>query len=490
MLHGRSGPTPPRGDDAGPGEPVNPAARCSHRCVIATESRAALGPAFEPEARGHERVGQSGGDALRLGRDDDTTEERNLPPRAADEQAVQRCGESGARHAAGAAWSMGGGGDPLDRAPGRDPDPLPGDEGDIRPSAPGEALRVGDADRYCLGHTSHILDISISLCHFGSMDQVLAPLRAIAEPTRLRLVALCAAGEWCVTDLVEILGQSQPRLSRHLKLLCDAGVLVRQPEGANVYLRLAAEGPGAALAAAALAALPADDPVRAADRRRAAARAADRAREAIAAFQDNPAAWDEMRALGLPASAIEEALLARLPAGRLGRVLDIGCGTGRMLSLLAPRADSVMGIDLSRRMLALARARIGAEGLGNCTVRQGDMARLPLPDVSFDLVLLCMVLHYADDPAAVLAEAARVTAPGGTVAVIDLAPHERDDLIRRLAHTAPGLSAAAVAAPLADAGLVVAPPVTIGGSLPVLIHLAAAPADAPRPSAVPASFVL
>lgn len=323
------------------------------------------------------------------------------------------------------------------------------------------------------------------------MDSVLSPLRAVAEPTRLRLVALCAGGEWCVSDLVEILGQSQPRLSRHLKLLCDAGVLTRQPEGANVYLRLAADGPGAAIAAAALAAIPADDALIAADRRRAAARGADRAREAIAAFRDNPAAWDEMRALDLPVRAIEAALLARLPAGRLGRVLDIGCGTGRMMSLLSPRADSVLGIDLSRRMLALARSRIAGEGLANCTVRQADMARIPSPDRSFDLVLLCMVLHYADDPAAVLAEAARLVAPGGQLTVIDLAPHGRDDLIRRLAHRIPGLSEAAVAKPLAEAGLTLSPPTVVHGPLSVLVHAASAPAAAmPARADARATFAL
>jgi ArsR family transcriptional regulator len=330
----------------------------------------------------------------------------------------------------------------------------------------------------------HDMDISISLCHLEAMEEVLSPLRAIAEPTRLRLVALCAAGEWCVSDLTEILGQSQPRLSRHLKLLCEAGVLVRQAEGANAWFRLAQVGPGAALAAAALAALTEDHPQLAADRRRAAARAAERAREAHAAFQDNPAAWDEMRALDLPARAIEEALLARLPHGRLGRVLDIGCGTGRMMALLSPTADTVLGIDLSRQMLALARTRIAEQGLANCTVRQADMAAIPLPDASFDIVVLCMVLHYADEPAAVLAEAARLVAPGGAVAVIDLAPHARDDLIRRLAHTTPGLSTAAISRPLSAAGLTVSPPVTVGGALPVLIHLAAAPAAAAAASAL------
>jgi ArsR family transcriptional regulator len=134
-------------------------------------------------------------------------------------------------------------------------------------------------------------------------------------------------------------------------------------------------------------------------------------------------------------------------------------------------------------MLALARTRVAEQGLVNCTLRHADMARIPVPDRSFDLVVLCMVLHYADDPAAVLAEAARVTAPGGTVAVIDLAPHGRDDLIRRLAHRSAGLSGPDVARPLLAAGLAAAPPVTIAGPLPVLVHLATAPAPtAPLPA--------
>jgi ArsR family transcriptional regulator len=132
-------------------------------------------------------------------------------------------------------------------------------------------------------------------------------------------------------------------------------------------------------------------------------------------------------------------------------------------------------------MLALARGRIAERGLANCAVRQADMGRIPAPDAGFDLVVLCMVLHYADAPAAVLAEAARVTAPGGAVAVIDLAPHARDDLVRRLAHRVPGLSAADIARPLAAAGLTVAPAVTVGGALPVLVHLATAPVTAPAP---------
>lgn len=312
------------------------------------------------------------------------------------------------------------------------------------------------------------------------MREVLAALRAIAEPTRLRLVALAAEGEWCVADLVEILGQSQPRLSRHLKLLTDAGVLDRAREGANIYFRLA-ETPGGALARSALARLPEDDPHLAADRHRARSLRAARARAASAAFQANPTAWDELRALDLPAAAIEARLLADLPPGPLGRLLDIGTGTGRMLELLGPRAECATGIDLSREMLALARARLSAAGLAHCALRQADMTRLPYGPASFDLITLSMVLHYADDPPEVLAEAARVLAPGGTLAIIDLAPHGDDALVRRLAHRWAGFPAPQLAAWLAAAGFASRPAVVIPGPLTVHLHLAARPVPAPAP---------
>lgn len=310
------------------------------------------------------------------------------------------------------------------------------------------------------------------------MDDVLAALRAIAEPTRLRLVALAAEGEWCVTDLVEILGQSQPRLSRHLKLLTDAGVLARSREGANVYFRLDEAGAGAALARSALARVPEDHPLFAADRHRARTLRAVRARTASAAFQANPAAWDELRALDLPAATIEARLLAALPPGPLGRLLDIGTGTGRMLELLGPRAETATGIDLSREMLAFARARLSEVGLSRASLHQADMTRLPFASGSFDLVTLAMVLHYADHPDEVLAEAARVLAPGGTLAIIDLAPHGDAALLRRLAHRWPGFPAPQMTAWLAAAGLAPRPATVIAGPLAVHLHLAARPVRA------------
>lgn len=295
------------------------------------------------------------------------------------------------------------------------------------------------------------------------MEPLLAQLRAAAEPTRLRLLALCARGAFCVTELCAILGQSQPRLSRHLKLLVEAGLLERLPEGANVYFQLPAE---ADLARMVLARLPEDDATIAADRRAAARIAAERARIASQSFRRDGADWDEMRALDLPSAAIEAALLDLLPA-QLGRVVDIGTGTGKLLEVMAPRAGSLLGLDASREMLALARARLGERGLSNASVRLADMYRLPLPDAGFDLATLQMVLHYAEDPAAALAEAARVLRPNGLLVVVDLAPHNRQDLLAGLAHRWPGFDDAALAGWFGAAGCAPLPPEDVPGPLPV-----------------------
>jgi ArsR family transcriptional regulator len=298
------------------------------------------------------------------------------------------------------------------------------------------------------------------------MDRVLSQLRAAAEPTRLRLLALCARGAFCVSDLCEVLGQSQPRLSRHLKLLVEAGLLERVPEGPNAYFGLP---PDADLARLILARLPEDDPQLAADRRQAVRLAAERAREASDAFRRHGADWDENRALGLPAAAIEAAVLDLLPP-RIGAFLDIGTGTGRLLELVAPRTERAFGVDASRDMLALARARFAEHGVADrCAVRQADMYRLPLPDGAFDVVALQMVLHYADDPAAALAEAARVLRPDGLLVVVDLAPHERAELLERHAHRWPGFDDAALAGWLGGAGCAPLPAVAVSGPVPVRI---------------------
>src|SRR5581483_6614136 len=219
------------------------------------------------------------------------------------------------------------------------------------------------------------------------MERLLASLRAAAEPTRLRLLALAGRGAFCVSEFTEILGQSQPRLSRHLKLLCDCGLLDRVREGANVWFTL-----------------PDGDPILEADRRQAARVLAERARVASESFRRQGADWDEMRALDLPAQAVEAALLTLVPETDAGRLLDIGTGTGRVLELLAPRVSQAIGIDASKAMLALARSRLARPGFAHCSVRLADMYRLPLAESSFDIAVVQMVLHYAEDPPGVLAE--------------------------------------------------------------------------------------
>jgi ArsR family transcriptional regulator len=311
------------------------------------------------------------------------------------------------------------------------------------------------------------------------MEELLAALRACAEPTRLRILALAARGAFCVTEFTEILGQSQPRLSRHLRLLCEAGLLERLREGANAWFGLPPEASaGFSLVRAVLDRLPEGDEVLAADRRQTARVLAERARAATETFVRKGAEWDEMSALDLPAEAVEAALLGLLPDAGLGRVLDIGTGTGRLLELLAPRASSGLGVDASRAMLALARARLARPGLTHCAVRLADMYRLPLPDGGFDTVLLHMVLHHAEDPAAALAEAARVLRPGGRFLLVDLAPHDNAEALRRLAHRWPGFSDDGIRGLLAAAGLGPVGSVAVPGALDVCLWLAErAPAD-------------
>ncbi len=252
------------------------------------------------------------------------------------------------------------------------------------------------------------------------MNQILVQLRAAADPTRLRILALAAGCDLCVADFAEVLGQSQPRVSRHLGVMVEAGLLERRRESKNVFFRLAPTGIAHELATRVATA----DEAVAADRRAAQRVMAERARQATELFRMQGANWDEMGALGLPHGEIERAVLERLPE-QVQHLLDIGTGTGRMLQVIAPRARSMLGIDASRAMLALARTRLAEQpGLRHAAVRLGDMYRLELPDGHFDAVLMQMVLHYATEPAKALAAAARVLAPGGRLIVVDLARHE------------------------------------------------------------------
>ncbi|MGE5548789.1 MAG: ArsR/SmtB family transcription factor [Solirubrobacterales bacterium] len=315
------------------------------------------------------------------------------------------------------------------------------------------------------------------------MDSVLTGLRAAAEPTRLRLLALLAQGDLTVTELTQILGQSQPRVSRHLKLMGEAGLLDRFPEGAWVFYRVAAKGRGAEIARSLLGLLPPDDPVLALDQRRLEAIRAARAAKAQDYFRDNATRWDEIRSLHVDDREVEGALVAALAGRRIRDLVDMGTGTGRVLELMAPHVERAIGIDLSREMLAIARTNLERAGLRHCMVRQGDITQVPLPAGSADAVTLHQVLHYAADPAAVVAEAARVLRPGGLLAVVDFAPHDLEVLRDQHAHRRLGFSDTEVEGWIRAAGLVPDGITRLPGKpLTVVLWRARRPEPAAQPS--------
>ena len=297
-------------------------------------------------------------------------------------------------------------------------------------------------------------------------------LRALADPTRLRIMRLLAAMELAVGELAQVLGQSQPRVSRHVRILCDAGLAERRKEGSWVFLR-SAIGPGRApplgsAAAHLLAVAESDDTQFAArcseDRRHLAAIRAAREASAAAYFARYAAEWDQLRGLHSPDAPVEAALSRALGSGSLGALLDVGTGTGRIAELLAPRARQVTALDNSPEMLRLARARLQHLAAEQLALVQGDFTALPFAEATFDTVLFHQVLHYAQAPDVVLSEAARVTRPGGTIAVVDFAAHDREELRSQHAHARLGFSDEQMLALLASAGFAAAPPTALPGT--------------------------
>ncbi len=267
----------------------------------------------------------------------------------------------------------------------------------------------------------------------GSLDLTLDALKAVGEETRLRIVALLRHGELTVTDLTEILGQSQPRVSRHLRLLVDAGVVTKHREGTWAFFRLGETETLRRLVDEVLDAIDVDDLVLAGDVSRLDITRARRAAAAREYFEQIAPIWDEERSLHAAADTVEAVILDAVGDEPLGRVLDVGTGTGRMLQLLADRADRAVGLDTSHSMLSVARANLERAGVTAWELRQGDVHSPPLDAASFDLVVIHQVLHYLDDPTRAISEAARLVAPGGRLLVVDFAPH-RHDFLRAAAH--------------------------------------------------------
>jgi ubiquinone/menaquinone biosynthesis C-methylase UbiE len=286
-----------------------------------------------------------------------------------------------------------------------------------------------------------------------SFDRMVAALEAVAEPTRLRLVALLHEAELTVSELTTILGQSQPRVSRHLKLLVDAGLVERHREGAWAFFRLADSSAARQLVGSVLAQADPQDATFSDDRVRLAEVRLERARAADAYFARHAADWDRLRAMHVAEKDVEQALLQAIGAGPFGAVLDLGTGTGRMIGLLAPLSTRAVGVDTSHAMLSVARANLDKAGLKNVQLRQGDIYALPVERNIYDVVLIHQVLHYLDDPARAIREASRALRPGGRLVVVDFAPHTHESLRETQAHRRLGFAREEVEAMLAEAGL-------------------------------------
>ncbi|MEG3620215.1 metalloregulator ArsR/SmtB family transcription factor [Magnetovibrio sp. PR-2] len=265
------------------------------------------------------------------------------------------------------------------------------------------------------------------------MEHVLDALRAAADPTRLRILGLLAAGELTVSELVSILGQSQPRVSRHLKILVEAGLLQRFREGSWVFHRIQ-PGAGGTRAAALVDLVPQEDPLRMQDKVRLREIEDQRSRAAEDYFAKFAPEWDRLRQLDVDEEAVATAVREMLPLTSQQKLLDLGTGTGRMLQVLGPDVGEALGLDNSHEMLAVARANVKRWGLENCQLRQADIMALPVAFGTFDAVVIHQVLHFLDRPWAAIAESVRALQPGGRLLIVDLAPHDVEELREQHAH--------------------------------------------------------
>jgi ubiquinone/menaquinone biosynthesis C-methylase UbiE/DNA-binding MarR family transcriptional regulator len=278
---------------------------------------------------------------------------------------------------------------------------------------------------------------------------------SLADPTRLRILMLLRAMELSVGEIAQVLGQSQPRVSRHVKILVDAGLAERHKEGSWVFVSLGERARVEPLfqLLERWAELDGEAASTAADAARLAAVRADRAAAAQRYFAQHAGEWDALRSLHVAESEVEAAIARALGEAPLGRLIDVGTGTGRMIELFGPAADQSLGIDRSPEMLRLARVKLAQAGLATVELRQGDMYALPLPSGSAETVIIHQVLHYSQNPAAAVAEGARLLTPGGRLLIVDFAPHEREELRARDAHVRLGFADETILKYLEEAGL-------------------------------------
>ncbi len=285
-------------------------------------------------------------------------------------------------------------------------------------------------------------------------DAVLGALKAAAEPTRLRILLLLANGELNVKDITQILGQSQPRISRHLKLLSEAGLIERFREGSWVYFHLPDDSGGGRLARFILDAIDLKDPQLVRDRARAMTLKQEREIVAQDYFDTHAAEWDAIRSHFVADAQVETAMEEMLGSGPFDLFVDLGTGNGRMLELFAPRYERGLGLDLNHSMLTHARANLERSGLTNCRVRHGDLYNLALADDVAGAVIMHQVLHFLSDPARAIEEAARVLAPGGQILIVDYAPHDLEIMHTEFAHERLGFAKPQIENWMSQAGLI------------------------------------
>ena len=288
---------------------------------------------------------------------------------------------------------------------------------------------------------------------FLSANQAVDVLRAAGETTRMRILALLAREELAVLEICRVLDQSQPRVSRHLKLLAEAGLVERFPDGAWVFYRLAAGGQTSDLIGSILGRIDPNDPILQRDGERLSAVWSERASEAGEYFSRNAARWDEIRSLYVAESDVEAAILEAAGPGPFRRLVDLGSGTGRMLTLLGPKAEHALGLDQSQQMLNIARNQVAEAGLKQCELRHGNIFGTGLPSQYADVVVVHQVLHYLSDPAAAVQESARIVGEGGRLVIVDFAPHRLEFLREQHQHRRLGFTEEEMARWLGEGGL-------------------------------------
>jgi ArsR family transcriptional regulator len=285
------------------------------------------------------------------------------------------------------------------------------------------------------------------------LTMMVETMKAAAETSRLRILLLLSRGDLTVSDLTEILNQSQPRVSRHLKLLLDAALIERYQEGSWAYFRLSDLDGARDFVLGLAGRVDTGDPQLERDFERLSAVKQRRRMTAMAYFRANAQSWDRIRSLHAPDKDVEAALLAAVGDRPIRAMLDLGTGTGRMLELFSAFYQRGIGIDMSREMLAVARANLDNAGITHAQVRHGDVYALPVDRDSFDLVTIHQVLHYLDEPGQAIREAARVLRPGGRLVIVDFAPHALEFLREEHAHVRLGFSDAQIGEWISAVGL-------------------------------------